>query len=182
MLDGYVSFSRNPSDHVLPLTLDGPVDAALGLLRYRFKERRVNLHREVEPSLPLVRGNSATLQQVMVNLLVNSLDALSTRTLAETRHIWIKVQRSSDGTQVEAFFADNGTGICPENAPHVFDYFFTTKAEEEGTGLGLPIASKILEAHGGHLTLVEFPAFGKDWNPKPVTTFKMALPALQSSR
>src|SRR6185436_6504296 len=86
-------------------------------------------------------------QQVLLNLTVNGMDAM-TETPASRRQLILKTRRSSND-QLEVSVQDAGHGIAPENLPRIFDSFFTTKSE--GMGLGLYIARSIIEAHSGQI-------------------------------
>jgi signal transduction histidine kinase len=98
--------------------------------------------------VPRVRGSSTKVGQVVLNLLVNAIQALSNRPSKENL---LKVRVWREGNFVELEVADNGPGISPENQSKIFDPFFTTKVG--GTGLGLAISKKIAEESGGRLEL-----------------------------
>ena len=95
--------------------------------------------------LPRVMGNAVQLQQIVLNLLRNALEALSSKPPG-TREVEISTHRTADG-QVEIHVSDNGPGIDPSVADRLFEPFCTTKGS--GTGLGLAISRTIAHAHGG---------------------------------
>ena len=102
---------------------------------------------ELDNSLPLVCGDKVQLQQVVLNLVRNAIDAMSEA--PETRReVLLSTRRLPDG-EIEIVVSDYGTGLAPEAAEHLFNPFFTTKAG--GTGLGLAISRSIVRAHGGRL-------------------------------
>lgn len=122
--------------------------------------QEVKFQMQVEKNLPQVQGSAELLQQVFFNLLNNSIEALE-----EVGEIKIKISPSiscltNSVPAVEFVIEDNGPGISSENIKHVFDPFVSTKPSGKGTGLGLPIARRIVEAHGGTLQLDSVPGKG----------------------
>jgi two-component system sensor kinase FixL len=107
----------------------------------------VDLNFDVPRDLPFVRGDRVHLQQVLLNLILNGMDALN-GTRREDRRV--SVTARLEGPQsVEITVSDAGHGIPADKITHVFDAFFTTKPN--GMGMGLPISRTIIEAHGGRL-------------------------------
>ncbi|XXY49394.1 response regulator [Sorangium sp. So ce269] len=119
---------------------------------------------ELAPGLPRVRGDGIQLQQVLLNLLVNALDAVARRP-PEARLVVVRTRRAAGG-QVELSVADSGDGIPPADLERVFEPFFTSKPQ--GLGVGLAISRSIVEAHGGRLWAEHCPGEG--------ATFRCALP------
>jgi signal transduction histidine kinase len=101
---------------------------------------------ELARDLPPVMGDRVQLQQVMMNLMMNSIDAM--RDVDGTRELTIRSQRGENG-EVLISVSDTGVGLPPQQADKIFDAFFTTKAQ--GTGMGLRISRTIVESHGGQL-------------------------------
>lgn len=119
------------------------------LLRHEFTRSRVSLRTELASDLPRVPGDPVQLQQVLINLIMNAIEA--TRSSAnERRTILIRSAKNPDGVVVQV--QDSGPGIEPGLAGRIFEPFFTTKAE--GIGMGLSITHSIIESHGGHLGIV----------------------------
>jgi len=116
------------------------------LLRNEFTRNRVFLRRELAADLPHVSGDPVLLQQVLINLIMNAIDATHTSTDGK-REILIRSARNSDGVLVQV--QDSGPGIKPELADRIFEPFFTTKAES--IGMGLSISHSIIESHGSRL-------------------------------
>jgi len=96
-------------------------------------------------------GDSEKLRQVVINLLVNALDAMP-----ESGTLSVKVRGAPSAVSIE--IGDTGPGIDPSILPEIFDPFFTTK--EAGTGLGLSIVRKIVDQHGGHIDIDSAPGHG----------------------
>ena len=117
--------------------------------------RHALLHTELEPDLPPIRGDVVQLQQVVVNLALNGLDAMRD-VPAERRRLLITTRRAGDGVCVGV--GDAGTGLTSASQERIFEPFFSSKPE--GMGMGLPIARSIVSAHGGHLWAVNNPDGG----------------------
>jgi PAS domain S-box-containing protein len=126
--------------------------------------RRVTLKAQLAASLPAVHADRVSLQHVMLNLVVNAMDALDGGKPAERS---IVVLTARDGEEVQLAVSDTGHGIPPDSLSKVFDAFFTTK--EQGIGLGLAIARSIVEAHAGRIWAEN----GQDAG----ATFHVALPS-----
>jgi PAS domain S-box-containing protein len=116
------------------------------LLHNEFTRNRVLLRTDLAVDLPLVPGDGVELQQVLINLIMNAIEALRTST-DRRREILIRSAQNPDGVLIQV--QDSGPGIGPEVADRIFEPFFTTKAE--GIGMGLAISRSIVESHGGHL-------------------------------
>lgn len=118
-----------------------------GLVRADAAVRQVRLHVDVVGDLPQVRGDRVHLQQVLLNLIINAMDAVNE---AEQENRRVTVSARFDGAQtIEIAVCDSGPGIPAGQLAHVFDPFFTTKSS--GMGMGLPISRTIIEVHGGDL-------------------------------
>jgi C4-dicarboxylate-specific signal transduction histidine kinase len=109
--------------------------------------REVELRSALSTSPLPVKGDPVQLQQVIVNLVVNAMDAMSDLPAAERR---VTVRTARDERFAEVSIADQGPGIAPDHLRQVFEPLFTTKTE--GMGMGLSIARTIVEAHGGRLS------------------------------
>lgn len=123
------------------------ITGSVALLRHEFQAKGVSVSLDLAPDLPEVVGHRTQLQQVIVNLAMNAVQALAQSEVA-SRSIAIRTRRK-DAETVCCVIEDSGPGIDAEHLPHLFDSFFTTK--ETGMGLGLPIAQSIIEAHNGHI-------------------------------
>jgi signal transduction histidine kinase len=115
--------------------------------------------------LPQVMGDRVQLQQVMMNLIMNSIDAM--KDVNGTRDLVIQSQRGVDG-QVLIAVSDTGVGLPPRQADQIFNAFFTTKAQ--GTGMGLRISRSIVESHSGRL-------WAADNSPRGAVLY-LTLPAI----
>ena len=135
----------------------------ISLVRPDADTRKVRLTFEHVSRIPPVRGDSVQLQQVLLNLLVNAMDAVKD-SVADRRRVTVRVRAA--GKQVEVAVSDTGHGIPADKVAHIFEPFFTTKPN--GMGMGLPISSRIIEAHGGQLWAEN--------NPDGGATFHFSLP------
>jgi signal transduction histidine kinase len=121
---------------------------------------------ELEENLPQIAGDQIQLQQVILNLVKNAIDALALLGPARMKAIRVVTTRVSNSS-VSILVQDTGPGINPESEANIFDPFFTTKSS--GMGLGLSISRRIIEDHGGELRLTEASSKG--------CTFEITLPA-----
>jgi PAS domain S-box-containing protein len=116
------------------------------LLRGETARYFISLQTQLTADLPQVMGDRVQLQQVLMNLTMNGIDAMAD--MVGTRELAIRSQRAEDG-RLMVSVSDTGIGLPPERANHIFDAFFTTKPH--GTGMGLRISRSIVESHGGRL-------------------------------
>jgi two-component system, LuxR family, sensor kinase FixL len=128
-----------------PASINALVTELRDLLQTDAVVHGVQLALELAPDLPEVLAGPGQIQQVILNLVRNSLDAL-TGYAARGGQIWIRTGLSAEG-EVQLSVADNGPGVTAEAMKRIFDPFFSTK--ENGTGLGLAITHTIARAHGG---------------------------------
>jgi len=130
-----------------PLDLQGLIEETVTLARPDAISRRMHISVRISPELPLVLGDRVHLQQVLLNLMLNGMDAMSACRTAD-RVLSIVARMAGDG-DVEVVVKDRGTGIPADKVERVFEAFFTTK--NEGMGMGLAISRTIIEAHGGKI-------------------------------
>jgi signal transduction histidine kinase len=129
-----------------PLALHELVQDVFALVHADAVERHVALDCAIAPELPLVSGDRVHLSQVLLNLIINSMDALQTSN-GDIKRVVIGARRTEG--KVEVAVTDSGPGVSPDVMARVFEPFFTTKLR--GMGMGLPISRTIVEAHGGRL-------------------------------
>jgi signal transduction histidine kinase len=137
----------------------------LVLVRDEMDKQRVTLRLELSSGLPNVLGDRVQLQQLMLNLILNAIEAMAT-VQDRARNLIIQTQRSEEG-QVLTIVRDSGIGITPENIDHVFTAFHTTKPG--GLGMGLSISRSIVENHSGRLWVTD--------HEGPGASFCFALPS-----
>ncbi|HNX30325.1 MAG TPA: ATP-binding protein [Holophaga sp.] len=150
---GLLDFSRAEHARRTSVSLNQVVEDALDLFRARCAGAKVGIRLDLDPGLPRVRADATQIHQVLVNLIVNALQAMpkgGTLTLGTRR------RRKRVQLRVE----DDGIGMGPETLRNIFVPFFTTKEAGHGTGLGLAIVQDIITTHGGTLSVESRPGVG----------------------
>lgn len=146
----YLSRARGALPDYSQVNINDQVRQAATIMEPISQQHAMSIELVLEESLPQIKGDAASLQRLLINLLNNAADAMAEggRVVIATR-----MRRASDsgaaGVVIEV--TDNGPGISPEMLPKIFDLFVTTKAPGKGTGLGLAICQEIAKAHGGTL-------------------------------
>jgi signal transduction histidine kinase len=142
------------------LSMDKLLDTAVMLSQKQIEEHKVRVKTHYQPGLPLLCGDANKLRQAFVNLIANAAQA--TAGLEKARPALVIDARlrlpGEDGPSIQVEICDNGCGVAPEYLDKVFEPFFTTRAQ--GTGLGLPIAKRIIDQHRGSISLQPEPPGG----------------------
>jgi C4-dicarboxylate-specific signal transduction histidine kinase len=139
-----------------PVDLNELIDWTTSLLRSELIERRVTVETDLAVDLPKVLGDSVQLQQVLLNLVVNAMDAMTSTPQAQ-RRVHISTRETPAGA-IKVIVRDHGAGIQAVRVEQAFEPFFTTK--DHGLGLGLTICSTIIGQHGGTINLKNDDACG----------------------
>jgi signal transduction histidine kinase len=134
------------------------------LVQRELTSHQASLRMELAPALPMVMGDRVQLQQVIINLVMNGIEAMQSVT-DRPRELSVRSGQDESG-QALISVADCGVGIAAENVDRLFNPFFTTKSG--GMGMGLSICRSIIEAHGGRLWAIANIAHG--------ATFEFTLP------
>jgi PAS domain S-box-containing protein len=141
------ALSKKGAFESVRLDINQVIDDVIALIRPEINVHGVSLRFDLGASLPLVDGDRIQLQQVIMNLLMNGIQAMSAVT---DRHRELRIRSREHGSdQILVAVEDSGIGIEPEHAARLFNAFFTTKPD--GMGMGLSICRSIIEAHGGRL-------------------------------
>ncbi|UPK38091.1 PAS domain-containing protein [Bradyrhizobium sp. 186] len=151
----------------VPLDVNNVIREVIALVQRELTSHRVSLRTELAPALPMILGDRVQLQQVIINLVMNGIEAMQTVT-DRPRELVIRSGKD-DRHQPLVSVTDCGVGISAENANRLFNAFFTTKSS--GLGMGLSICRSIVEAHGGRLSA------GR--NEGPGATVQFVLPSHQ---
>jgi C4-dicarboxylate-specific signal transduction histidine kinase len=164
VIDRMRALLRRQEVEMKPLEVPQMLDDVAALLRPDAMARHIALDMDVPPDLPRLRGDRVQLQQVLLNLILNGMDAVGSDA-ANGRRVAVAARR--EGRDTLAFsVADTGTGIPSARIERVFDPFFTTKAS--GIGMGLSISRSIVESHGGRIWAEN--------NAEGGATFRFTLP------
>jgi C4-dicarboxylate-specific signal transduction histidine kinase len=158
------ALAKKSDMETVPLELNQVVNEAATLVERELVQHRISLRTELTPALPEILGDRVQLQQVIINLLMNGIEAMEPVT-DRPRELLIQTGKDDTGYLILRV-ADSGIGISAENANRVFDAFFTTKSS--GLGMGLSICRSIVEAHGGRMSASN--------NDGPGATFQLLLP------
>jgi signal transduction histidine kinase len=139
------------------------INSAARLVTHQRRGAQIEIQIELEDEVSLVLGDEGQLQQAVIALATNAIDAMP-----EGGRLILRARNENDHVLVE--ISDTGVGIAPENLTKIFDPFFTTKEIGRGTGLGLAVCYGIVTEHGGRLDVQSVVGGG--------TTFTISLPAV----
>jgi two-component system NtrC family sensor kinase len=130
------------------------VDRSLRLVQHKLELANVQLHLELEPELPRLWSDAAQLEQLLLALVINAIEAMP-----HGGNLWLRSRSLAGSREVELEVQDDGVGIPPEMLPRMFEPFQSTK-EASGVGLGLAVARQIVERHQGRITVSSEPGRG----------------------
>jgi signal transduction histidine kinase/DNA-binding response OmpR family regulator len=156
-----LDFYRPSCGGVEPTDVNRIVEKVLSLIQKRLEHGDIEVHTELTDDLPAVPIVSDQISQVILNLMINAVEAMPTG-----GRIWLNTELSSEGENVLVRLRDSGPGMSAEQVNRLFEPFYTTKPG--GTGLGMAISYGIIERHGGAIDVLSDPGQG--------TTFVVALP------
>lgn len=163
-------FSRRGDSHVLSnISVNETIHTAIQLMRPLLQAKTHNLILDLSSDQPALLANPQHLEQIIINLLVNALEALPDKTY----NVWISSALNPTRREVEIQVRDNGVGIPVEHIKNIFDPFYTTKQDQGGTGLGLAISYNLVKAYQGSLTCQSTAEAG--------TVFVLRFPAIAAT-
>ncbi|MBI3252923.1 MAG: hypothetical protein HYZ52_06405 [Candidatus Omnitrophica bacterium] len=155
-----LEFSKPTPPRLEPVLIEQILNETLDLLSGEFVKKNIRVEKKMDASDHKISGDKKQLKQVFLNLFLNSLDAMP-----GGGTLTVSTSLNSDSCLLTTV-SDTGTGIAPEDLPHIFDPFFSKK--QGGTGLGLSIVHGIIEEHGGKISAISQPGQG--------TTFALSFP------
>jgi len=183
-----LTFARKGPAEIEAFDLNDIVQRTVALIGYEVGLREIKLELTLDPTLPALTGDRYQVQQVVLNLVANAVHAVQTNSPDRPRRIAIATSR----TDADALLTvrDTGPGIPDSLLPHIFTPFFTTKDPGHGTGLGLSVSYRIVEGHGGALTVraasgggaefaMRLPLEGHPETPSRVSTARAEAPGSQ---
>jgi len=142
-----LGYSRQRPKKAEKVDVNREIQIVLDLLEYRISKQLVDIQLETDPAMPYIKADVTQVQEMLMNLLLNSLDAVEKKGI-----IRIKTHLYSKGGFILSVW-DNGTGIPDEEREKIFDPFYSTKDTGKGTGLGLSVTLGIVESHNGKIEL-----------------------------
>lgn len=163
----FLAMARQQPTETRPVDVNTMIETALEVTGYMLRTADIDVSLELTPLVPPILADADQLNQVMTNLIVNAQHGLTGAPRPHRLRLMTIHDRRSDRVIVKV--SDNGNGIPDGVASRIFEPFFTTKEVGRGTGLGLAITHRIVEAHGGGITLEKTPGGG--------ATFVMSFPA-----
>ncbi len=158
-----LTFSRSAPMNLEWAALNPIVDRCLRLVRHQLELGNITLNADLAPDLPNVQCDAAQLEQLVLALVMNAIDAMP-----RGGNLLVRTRSLPQSRQVEVQVRDDGVGIPPDLLPRLFEPFLTTKETGKGVGLGLAISKTIVERHGGVIEVESQPGRG--------TTFYIFLP------
>jgi len=161
-----MTFARPTSMNMEPSNLNGVIDRCVRLVQHQLTLKNIELHLELDKELPPVRCDPGQIEQVILALVMNAIDALP-----NGGNLSLASRKSAKSEAVQVEVRDDGVGMPRDVLAKMFEPFFTTKEHGRGLGLGLAISRNIVDRHGGRIEVASEPGRG--------TTFTITLP-LQS--
>ena len=141
--------SQDQEDWERPVDLGNVLRSAFSMVQHEVQTHTDFCKLEVPDPPPVVRGNSQQLEQVFINLLLNALHSLPSR----SSRVWVTAETEPGGGHVRISVVDQGCGIRDEDQQRIFDPFYTTRPNQGGTGLGLSIVQRIVQKHHGSIAV-----------------------------
>jgi len=170
IVDNLLSFARSERGGDLVFDAAGSIRRILELREYECRVNNIEVVTYLDPEAPVTRADPHQMEQVFLNLLANSVQAIADGPGRGT----ISVGLVAIDSQLRISFTDDGPGIPEDILPRLFEPFFTTKPVGKGTGLGLSICRQIIEDHDGEIRVESHPRRG--------TTFVIELPVVEVDR
>src|SRR5271165_17074 len=163
LVKNLLTFSRTTPMNLQRTSLNRVIEQSLRLVQHQLDLAGIEVQLQLDPNLPQVSCDAAQIEQVILALIMNAMDAMQ-----QGGNLWLVTRFDSTQGQIQTVVRDDGCGIPPEILPRLFEPFLTTKETGRGVGLGLAISRSIMERHGGTIEVQSEPGHG--------TTFTVTLP------
>lgn len=163
---GMLEFARPAVVELKELAVNEVLSQAVELVRGRNLAHEIDFQVFLAPGELRAQGDPSRLEQVLVNLILNAVDAIHEKAIPG----WIRLETRASAGPVEISISDSGVGIGPGDLNKIFDPFYTTKAEDKGTGLGLAVSLQLIRSMGGNIRVESRPGEG--------SVFTISLPSL----
>jgi PAS domain S-box-containing protein len=164
IISDLLKFAHQHASTKEPVSLNTLIDEVVAMVSSQCKKQRITLEKHLAPDLPLVTVDADKIKQVLLNMLINSAQAM-----VEDGTVSIASRFDTARQSVQIVLEDTGPGIAPGIVDKIFDPFFTTKPPGKGTGLGLSVSYGIIREHDGDITVESLPG--------QLTRFVIGLPA-----
>ncbi len=169
LVKNLLTFSRTTPMNLQKTNLNQVIDRSLRLVQHQFDMAGVQVQQQLDPDLPAVQCDAAQIEQVLLALIMNALDAMP-----QGGNLWLTTLHNGEEGVVRIVVRDDGAGIPADILPRIFEPFLTTKETGRGVGLGLAISQSILERHHGKIEVQSDVGRG--------TTFIVTLPSDESAK
>jgi two-component system NtrC family sensor kinase len=163
LVKNLLTFSRTSPMNVEPTDINAILDRCVRLVQHKLELSAIQLHLDLEQHAPRISCDGAQVEQVLLALIMNAIDALP-----RGGNLWLRTAVLEPEQAFQMQVRDDGMGIPPEILPQIFEPFLTTKESGHGVGLGLAISRSIMDRHNGHIEVHSEAAKG--------TTFTLTLP------
>jgi two-component system NtrC family sensor kinase len=157
LMKNLLAFSRQTPPQRAQVRLNVVIDRAARLVAHQMTLAQIELELQLDEDLPEISGDPSQLQQVLVVLMINAIEAIG-----REGKITVRTARG-DGERVLVAVSDDGPGIPPEVEHQIFEPFFSTKEDQHRTGLGLAVARGIVDRHGGTISVRSEPGKGAEF-------------------
>lgn len=151
VLQDLMRFARPKTVAIGPVRLIEAVEPIVRVFEVRAAKLNITIQSEIQNYIPPVIGNADALEQILTNIIINSMDALEDSVSTKAAHITIQASWNPQADEVALTISDNGPGVPPDNLSRIFDPFFTTKEVGKGTGLGLAVVYGLMRDLGGRV-------------------------------
>ncbi len=176
LIQQLLDFARPKKMRTRSVDLNSEIKLVFQLIKNQIDKSTIELELDLEKNLPFIFGDSAQLQEVFVNLIVNAIHSMEEQNGNQTSPrltVKTKFVKDKNSDSVEVTIADTGCGIPEEDLQRIFNPFFTTKEVGKGTGLGLAITQRIMQDHKGTISVESVVNKG--------TSFKLIFPILKNN-